>query len=219
MLAEYPSMITRTLALLCCLLPAFADTLKGLNAEGAVLIEIQPGRTMVSGQVRISRDIAVKADRWVVETRTGTHTVSFVLEDDIDGGELLLAYELPLGQQLGAIVSWPNWRKRRNMRAETLYRQGDYAGAVRENAELSAGWLQLAIERGRSGDSAGKMNALQKAVDLNPLHRETARQYCLAMSIAGRRDSALAHIRRIEPFNPTLATELTTLVFTIQHHR
>ncbi|MBM3763876.1 MAG: hypothetical protein FJW32_00670 [Acidobacteria bacterium] len=211
-------MITRLL-LLACALPVLADTLKGLSADGAVLIELRPGRTLVAGQVRISRDIAIKADRWVFETRTGAHTISFVLEDDLDGGELLLAYELPGGQPLGAIVSWPNWRKKRNMRAEALYRKGDYAAAVREDAELSAGWLQLALERGRSGDAPGKIGALQKAVDLNPLHRETARQYCLAMTIAGRRDSALAHIRRIEPFNPTLATELTTLVFTIQHHR
>lgn len=209
-------MIIRIL-LLACALPAFADTLKGLGADGAVLIELRPGHTMVAGQVRISRDVAVKADRWVVESRTGTHTVSFVLEDDIDGGELRLAYELPLGQQLGTIITWSNWRKKRNMRAEALYQKGDYAAAVRENAELSAGWLQLALARGKSGDTNGKLDALQKAVDLNPLHRETSRQYCLAMTVSGNREAALAHIRRIGQFAPMLVQELTTLVFAIQH--
>lgn len=210
-------MITRTLVLLCCLLPAEADTLKGLSADGAVLIELRPGYAAVAGQIRVSRDVALKADRWVLETRSGTHTLSFLLEDDIDGGQLLLAYELPRGRKFGAAFSWANWRRNRNMRAEELYRQGDYQAAVRENAELSAGWLQLALERGRSGDSAGKLTALQKAVDLNPLHGETARQYCLAMAIAGRRDAAISAIRRIEPFNSALANELTTMIFTIQH--
>ena len=211
-------MITRSL-LLACALPAFADTLKGLSAEGAVLIELRPKQATILGQIRISRDTAIKADRWVVETESGAHTLTFVLEDDMDGGELLLAYEIPPGFEFSAIMSWPNWRKKRNMRAEALYQKGEYAAAVRENPELSAAWLQLGLQRGKSGDTNGKLDALQKAVDLNPLHRETARHYCIAMTVSGNRDAALAHIRRIGQLAPTLVNELTILVFAIQYGR
>lgn len=83
---------------------------------------------------------------------------------------------------------------------------------MQQEPENAAAWFQLGMCRGKVGEQAAKVEAMERAVALRPADNAARHQLILALRILGRDGQARDQVKTLAETNPALAQQLARLL-------